>query len=129
MSLLAHSQKLSVQISGIRNNQGTLQLSIFKNAKQFDDEKPEKMLRFDKNGIVNGKKTIVIDLPPGTYGITILDDEDNSDTMTYKLLVYPKEGVGFSNFELKGLQKPDFTDFDFTVSPNNSSVNVVIKYF
>ena len=120
---------LSIEITNIRNSKGVLLISVFNNQKQFDDEVPDKNFIVEKNNIKNGNKTAKIKLPSGTYGITVLDDEDKSGDVTYKFKIYPIEGVGFSNYVLSGLSKPDFEDFDFTISNSDKAVLVKMKYF
>lgn len=118
-----------MQVTNIRNQDGHLQVAIFKTPQQFDDEEPEDVLYFDKADIANGSKDLDLKLGDGTYAITVVDDEDDSQDMTYRFGIYPKEGVGFSNYQLKGMEKPDFEDFDFVVSGKNRQIAVVIKYF
>ncbi len=49
--------------------------------------------------------------------------------MTYRLRIYPLEGVGFSNYKLKGMTKPKLDDFSFTIPLRNQQVIVEMKYF
>jgi uncharacterized protein (DUF2141 family) len=123
------AQNLTIDISGIKNNTGTLRIGIFQNQDQFDKEEAFKKITISKKDIASGNKTITTSLTSGTYAVTVLDDEDNSGNMTYRLRVYPTEGVGFSNFKLKGLSKPKFSDFDFNMDDSGTSVKVVMTYF
>ena len=129
ISISSFAQSATLNLKGIRNQKGHIQVSVFENAKQFEDEEPAKILYFDKKDVVKGNKSININLNPGNYGITILDDEDDSKDMTYRLGIYPREGVGFSNYKLSGMTKPKFTDFDFTVQNGNLQILVDMKYF
>ncbi len=123
------AQSLTITVYGIRNTTGRLQIAIFENAQQFKDEIPVKKLFIDKSEITDSNTSIQTDLAPGTFGIAVLNDEDESGAMTYRFKVYPLEGVGFSNFTMKGLKKPDFSDFDFTIITSGLLVNVEMKYF
>ncbi|MBR9861371.1 DUF2141 domain-containing protein [bacterium] len=125
----SESNKVTLNISGIETEDGHLQVAVFENQSQFDDEKAVKVVYFNKNGMVNGTKTVLISLKPGTYAVTVLDDEDDSKDMTYRLGVYPLEGVGFSEYVLQGMSRPDFTDFDFTVKQTGAVVQVKMQYF
>ena len=71
--------------------------------------------------------TTSVELPSGTYGIAVLDDENSNDKMDYALMM-PKEGFGFSNFYLTGLSKPKFEQFKFGVSDASFSVVIKMKY-
>ena len=72
---------------------------------------------------------IKLKLKPGVYGITILDDENNNGKPEYNFIGLPKEGYGFSNFFLRGINRPQFNDFDFVVGKNDKKVYVKMKYF
>lgn len=128
-SLCSIAQTVTLDIKNIRSQKGQLQISVFENQSQFDDEKPFKSIYFDKSGISSGNKRVVINLPPGTYGLSILDDEDNSKDMTYRLGIYPREGVGFTGYKLSGMSKPKFSDFDFTINQGDKVLVVDMKYF
>lgn len=124
------AQTLVVNISNIRNNEGQFQVALFENNDQMKNEQPKAKYYFEKKGIRNGKLTLRIPLTPGTYGITVLDDEDKSEKMTFQMGLYPKEGVGFSNYQLKGMSKPKFEEFSFLIEDKKeTSVDVIIKYF
>ena len=129
VNLCSMAQSITFNIRNIRNDKGHLQVAIFENEAQFKIEKPVQKLYFDKSGISNTNKNITIDLKPGNYAISVLDDEDDSKDMTYRLGIYPREGVGFSNYKLEGMSKPKFSDFDFTVSQGNKQILVEMKYF
>lgn len=128
LSLNSLAQTLTLNVSGIRNLEGVLKIAVFKNTQQFEDEKPDKSYIFEKSDVKAGKKSIELKLSPGTYAVSILDDEDKSGDMTYRFGIYPLEGVGFSNYILSGLSKPDFADFDFIIK-DDIKVNVIMKYF
>mgnify|MGYP000097222175 CR=1 FL=1 len=117
-----------LKLSEIRNLKGQLQVAVFKSQQQFDDEKPEKTLYFSKAKVKAGKINLALNLPQGSYAITVLDDEDKSKGMTYRFGVYPLEGIGFSGYKLKGMSKPDFNEFDFKVSDTKKHVDVAMHY-
>jgi len=121
------AQILTVEICNIRNKKGILHIAIFENSQQFKDETPSEIIYLDKCDIIGGRTYVDINLKPSTYGITVLDDEDKNGDMSFKLL-YPKEGIGFSNFVLNGLSKPKFSDFSFRFS-KSEKVKVEMKYF
>lgn len=118
-----------LKVSEIRNSEGQLQVAVFKSQQQFDDEKPEKTLYFNKSNVKEGKINLSLNLPQGSYAITVLDDEDKSKGMTFRFGVYPLEGIGFSDYKLEGMSKPNFNEFDFKVSDTKKYVDVAMHYF
>lgn len=130
LSLSLFGQSVSINIENIRNSDGQFQLAVFENEEQFKNETPTSMLYFDKEEVKDGFMDISLNLRPGTYGITVLDDEDKSKNMSFKMAIYPTEGIGFSNYELKGMRKPKFSSFSFTVDAKETKkVKVILKYF
>lgn len=112
------SQTLLVEISGIRNREGLIRLAFFVSEAGFRAEKPvfERML--SKTPVQNGNLVVSLDsIPPGTYGIALLDDENKNGKLDYRLIL-PKEGVGFSNYKHHGIKRPVLSDFSFLVKKN-----------
>lgn len=126
---ISFAQSVTLEIKNIRGQEGLLLVSVFENQEQFDDEIPAKTIKVDKSNISSGQTEVKLALKPGVYGITVLDDEDNSKDMTYRFGVYPLEGVGFSGYKLSGMTKPEFSDFDFSVNTENQKLVAEIKYF
>lgn len=122
------AQNVTLTLHGIRSSKGQIEVSIYKNADQFKDEKPSKYLYFSKENLKNGELKISFQLADGSYGVTVLDDEDMSKNMTFKMGFYPTEGVAFSNFRFKGVSKPKFEDFKFHVN-GNTAINGYMRYF
>lgn len=52
-------------------------------------------------------------LPPGTYGFTLIDDENHNGDIDYNWIGLPKEGFGFSDYYHNGMVKPHFDTFKF----------------
>jgi len=68
-------------------------------------------------------------LEPGTYGLTLLDDENMSSLMEYNFIGIPKEGFGFSDYYHTGIKKPKFDQFKFTIKENEKrTINIRIRH-
>ncbi len=108
------AQKLSVDITGIRNNKGVINLAFFTCEKSFRKEDPDFYRIVSKGRLSGGRISVVFDdIPPGRYGIALLDDENEDGKMRYNILGIPREGFGFSNYYHTGLSKPRLNDFIF----------------
>lgn len=115
---------VNINISQIRSNSGVIKVQVFTDEASFKKSKPFKNIAVSKDHINKGSLSAKINLPNGTYGIAILDDENNNGKMDYGLMM-PKEGFGFSNYYLTGMKRPVFDDFKFSL--NNANVSVIIK--
>jgi uncharacterized protein (DUF2141 family) len=91
------SQTLKVSITGLRNNMGSVIMGFYNNDKAFEDEIPLFTKVESKASTVNHVLTLnYTGIKPGTYGIVLLDDENNNSKMDFarrrlwlfKLLAY-----------------------------------------
>lgn len=123
-----HGQTVTLTMEGIRLDKGVIAFGVYRNQKQFDEDKPEIKKVFAKKNLKSGKLMVQIQLTPGMYGIALLDDENNDRKMNYNMIGMPKEGFGFSNYNSSGLSKPNFSDFDFEVKPGENKVNIKMRY-
>ena len=123
-----NAQTISIEITNIRNNKGKIRLAVFKDNDSFKKERGFIEKIYPKTDLKNGSMTVKINLEPGTYGISILDDENNDGKMDYKLIRIPKEGYGFSDYYHTGMSRPKFDDFDFFLGNNDKIVKIKIRY-
>lgn len=124
------AQNVEVMIKGIKSEKGQIVIGVFKDQKTFHTEKAFLSKSFPKSGIENGEMKIQLTLEPGTYGLTLLDDENMNSLMEYNFLGIPREGFGFSDYWHTGITKPKFEDFSFTLNAGEKrSVTIKIRYF
>ena len=125
----ARAQTLTVTISGIRTSEGDVRVSFFCNQDEFDREAPRFERVIPKGGMKNGKITLLLtDLPPGTYGIAVLDDANGDGEMNYHWWK-PAEGYGFSNCTPGKLRKPQLADFSFTFGRSDQVISIEMVYW
>lgn len=124
------AQTLEVTISNIRTNKGQLCVAIFDNEDGFKKEQPCWKKSYPKSSIEQGKFVMTICITPGTYGLSVLDDENGNEKMNYNMIGVPQEGFGFSGYLHKGIRKPSFNNFIFRVEENQLlKITVEMKYF
>ena len=124
------SQTLKVSITGLRNNKGSVIMGFYNNDKAFEDETPLFTKLESKASTVNHVLTLnYTGIKPGTYGIVLLDDENNNNKMDFGWIL-PEEGYGFSNYWHTSLTKPKVAKFSFTISNanENKAVEIKVKY-
>lgn len=129
MLLLSFVQErdTAVKITGIRSNKGAVIISVYKDQESYRKEQPFKKMSFEKKNIRNGSLQLMLYLQPGVYGITLIDDENSNGKIDKNLIGMPKEGFGFSNFNLEKMQKPSFDDFRVDLN-GNQGISVRVKY-
>lgn len=119
--------KVLVEIVNLRSAKGVVGIGVYTNDDDFKNEKEYILQQFEKAKMLNGKLVVELYLPPGTYGLALLDDENENGEMDFSWMI-PQEGFGFSNYTLSGLSRPDFEDFQFIVGPETTKVQVKMKY-
>lgn len=126
-----YSQEVPVkfEIDNLRNTDGSVVVSVYKDANSFDEGIPEFRKTIDKKeNMENGSFKAQVLLSPGVYGLVFLDDENNDGAMNNSFIGVPKEGFGFSNFYLSGFKKPKFSDFSFTLTEKTETLQVKLRY-
>lgn len=122
-----NSHTISITINKLRNNNGQIKFLIFKDQDSFANEKPYKVYYVSKKNMMKGKLSCSIKgLTSGTYGISLVDDENNNKEMDYGLLL-PTEGFGFSDYYHTGLSRPVFDDFKFSLN-GDKRVSMTVRY-
>lgn len=124
----ANENPVTIVFSNIRSNKGNLRLGIFKTQEEFENETPFKRISIPKTQLSNNSVSATLQLPDGTYGISVLDDENNNSKMDYNMVRMPKEGFGFSNYYHTGFSKPKLSQFVFTVTKGNIKINCKMRY-
>lgn len=125
----AFAQELSINISKLRNNKGTIILDVYNNKETFKKEQPLRTYIYNKDKVQDGHLQLIItDLEAGKYSIALVDDENSNHKIDYKFLV-PSEGFAFSNFPFRERRKPDFESFSFDLSKTGTTVNFEVFYF
>jgi len=120
-------QPTEITITGVRSVKGKVIVQVFKDNASYQDEKPYKKIVFEKKGIINGTLAISFNLEAGTYGFTLVDDENGNGKIDKNMIGMPKEGFGFSNFFMEKMKKPSFDDFKTNLKPQ-SKIVIKVKY-
>jgi uncharacterized protein (DUF2141 family) len=111
---------LTVEITGLRNNNGNLLFELFDNS--------QKSLKVGTATIINKKCVIVLDnLKHGKYGFNYIHDENKNKKLDTKMLIIPKEGYGYSNNPVAKFGPPAFDKWVFEVK-ENTKINCKITY-
>jgi uncharacterized protein (DUF2141 family) len=127
--ILLRAQCIEIYIQGIRSQAGSLVIGVFESQENFKNDLAVVTKIIDKTLVHKGGVMIKIELDPGTYGLAILDDENDDRKMNYNLLGIPKEGFGFSNYYPGGITRPKFKQFSFSLNENDDKkILVKLRY-
>jgi len=117
------------EIKNLRNSDGSIIVSVYKDAESFDEGTPWMHKTIPKKeNMKDGTFKVQFSLPSGEYGLVFVDDENNDGEMSNNFIGIPKEGFGFSNFYLSGFKKPKFQDFSFKLAPDLEPMQIRLRY-
>ncbi|AUC85103.1 hypothetical protein CW731_07275 [Polaribacter sp. ALD11] len=108
---------LTVNISGLKSDKGTLMIGIY--------NKKERFLKNQFKGDIvkiENKKSLVIfkNLPKGEYAVSFIHDENNNKKMDTNFFGIPKEDYGCSNNARGFMGPPKYDDAKFQLSENKT---------
>jgi uncharacterized protein (DUF2141 family) len=123
------NQNLKVTITRLHNNNGEVLVSLFKNEIGFPDN-AAKAYGKEKGFIVEKTSTIIFkNVPPGTYAIAILHDENKNQKMDKTIFGLPIEGFGFSNNATAPFGPPSYKKASFIHTASGpTEIQVKTKY-
>ena len=123
------SAALTIEITNIRFEKGWIRLGLYNHPDQFPVN-PSKTYDFMKTSLKEGIMEIILDdILPGTYVISLLDDENGNDQMDYRLIKIPGEGFGFSNNVKPRLKHPPYDNCSFRIPKGQSRIRIEMQYF
>lgn len=114
---------LTVNVETLQNSKGVVRFALYNKDGSIPDEDYKNYYRLEKVKIVNGKSEYTFEnLPKGKYAVNILHDENNNGKID-KVLLKPKEGIGFSNFQSISLtNQPNFRKASFELITNKTII-------
>jgi len=107
---------LSVNVDGLRNNNGEVIFSLYNKDGSLPDENLKNYFKQKKGAITNnGSSVTFYNLAKGDYAVFMIDDENGNGKIDKGFLL-PLEGVGLSNFDtINLLHKPNFKKASFVL--------------
>lgn len=113
---------ITVDMIGFHSDKGQALVALYSSPKGFPDQ-PQLAVRRVAVVIRNGKARAVLrQLPPGTYAVGVLHDEDGDREMKAGFLGRPKEGYGASRDARSRFGPPKFEDARIVLRPGQSLV-------
>jgi len=102
--------EIAVEVTGFRSDKGTALVAVYASARGFPDQ-PDRA-PFKKAVAIHGRtaRTVFRRVPPGTYAVGVLHDEDGDHRMKIGFLGIPKEGYGASRDARGRFGPPRFED-------------------
>lgn len=119
--LSAQNVNLTVAVSGLKNNKGTVRIGLYNSDKTFLKTTYKNIV----SEIKNNEATITfVGIPKGEYGISTYHDENDNGKMDRNMMGIPSEDYACSNNAKGFMGPPAYNDAKFNVD-KDSKVNIV----
>ena len=120
---------IHVKILNIRNSTGTVACALFDSPAGF----PNEFLVSATNVMVikvrkNQARCDFEDIPPGTYAMAVIHDENMNGKLDTNWLGVPTEGYGFSNNATGVLGPPPYSAASFRYDGQTVQLTMSLKY-
>ena len=120
---------IHVKILDIRNSTGTVACALFESPAGF----PIEFLHSATNVMVikiraTQARCDFEDIPPGTYALAVIHDENMNGKLDTGLLGVPTEGYGFSNDARAWFGAPSFSAASFPYDGRNLDLTISLHY-
>jgi uncharacterized protein (DUF2141 family) len=120
---------IHVKVLNIRNSTGTIGCALFESRIGF----PIEFLFYATNIIVmkirdTQARCEFVDIPPGTYALAVIHDENMNGKLDTNWLGVPTEGYGFSNDAKAILGPPSFAAASFSADGQDMALTISLHY-
>lgn len=120
---------IHVKILNIRNSTGTVACGLFESPEGF----PYEYLHFATNIMIikirkSQARCDFEDIPPGTYAMAVVHDENMNGKLDTNWMGMPTEGYGFSNNAKALLDAPSFSAASFLYDGRNIDLTMRLNY-
>jgi uncharacterized protein (DUF2141 family) len=121
---------IHVAVFNIRNSIGTVDCALFDSPSGFPADVLRSAMRLAAMKILDRTGHCdFLDIPPGTYALVVLHDENMNGRVDYNWLGIPREGYGFSK-DAKGTLggAPSFKQAAFVYDGQALDMTITLRY-
>lgn len=118
--LQAAPPSVRLRIQGLSSDQGMIRLLVFDQADGFPDQIHKAILAQNLPAERESVHTVLKNLEPGRYAISVIHDENNNGQLDSNFFGYPTEPFGFSQNPKIFLTVPSFAKCAFDLKAEGS---------
>ena len=114
----AEEKKLTVQVTNVTSEEGQIILAIYNSSENYD-----KRIAFQEVKLKPEIDTVIFEtnVPDGEYLVMLVHDINNNGKLDTSFIGMPKEPVGLSNYDGKGIPGK-FKKHKFSVNENTEII-------
>jgi uncharacterized protein (DUF2141 family) len=121
--------KVVVNVGTLRTTKGSVQCRLYRSAAGFPEDPAEGSV--EKRASIAGESSTFVfeNVPPGTYAISCLHDENDNRKLDKNFLGVPMEGYGVSNNRTYAMSAPRWAESTFAVEAGKgTSLGIKLRY-
>lgn len=120
---------IHVEILNIENSTGTVSCALFKSPEGFPTEFLHSATNIMMLTVRDTKaRCNFLDVPPGTYALAVIHDENKNGELDANFLGVPTEGYGFSSGATASMSAPSFEAASFPYRGQNLELTIRLNY-
>ena len=120
---------IHVKILNIRNSVGAVACALFKGPDGFPTEYMHSATNIMMMKVQDRQaRCDFADIPPGTYALAVIHDENKNGKLEANWLGSPTEGYGFSNDAKALMSAPSFDAASFPYNGRNLELTISLNY-
>ncbi len=120
---------IHVTVEDIRNSTGKVACALFESSAGFPKEFVKSATHIAMQEIRETQaRCHFLGIPPGTYALAVIHDENLDGKLATNWLGVPTEGYGFSNNVTATLSAPSFEDAQFAYEGQNLDMTISLNY-
>ena len=128
-TLPALPAEVRATIDGVSSAKGHVICGIFRSSEGFPKETQRTFKLLSQPANPAGVQCDFLDLPAGTYAISVFHDENDDGVLNTNFLGMPREGYGVSNNHTYAAHAPSFEESHFTVDAQGTTeLRIRLKY-
>lgn len=118
-----------VNIPNVKNSSGTVACALFESSAGFPTEFLHSATHIMMMQIRDTKaRCSFLDIPPGTYALAVIHDENMDGKLNTNFLGAPTEGFGFSSVAEAAMSAPSFEAASFPYDGQNLDLTIKLDY-
>ncbi|MCM1982009.1 DUF2141 domain-containing protein [Lyngbya confervoides] len=122
------SNRLTVQVQGLKASQGRMCYSLFSSSQGFPNH-AESAIRATCLPVNTNNSAIAFgNLNPGTYAVAVFHDRNGDGQLNKNQFGIPTEGFGFSQNPVIVSGPPSFRDAAFLVAGPRNAIQIQLKH-
>ncbi|GGC76269.1 DUF2141 domain-containing protein [Marinobacter halophilus] len=120
---------IHVEIPNIKNSTGTIACALFESPAGFPNEFLNSATNIIMIKIRDAQaRCSFLDVPPGTYALAVIHDENRDGKLNTNFLGVPTEGYGFSSGAEAAMSAPSFEAASFSYDGQNLDLTIRLNY-